>query len=145
MRICRDNGFVLPTVYEGNYSPIARKPESVLFPLLRDYGMTFYAYSPLAGGFLAKSREAIVAKQCPKFDQDTGLVGLIYATLYNKVRSPLQVNYNLILSITLPSLHTWMLWMNGIELASRAASRRLNWHTDGWPSIARLTGPVGMP
>lgn len=84
-RICREKGFITPTVYEGNYNPIARKPESFLFPIIKDYGMTFYAYSPLAGGFLAKSKEAVVAKQCPKFDPDTGLVGLIYSTLYNKV------------------------------------------------------------
>lgn len=75
-----------PTVYEGNYNPIARKPETMLFPLLKKYGITFYAYSPLAGGFLAKSREDILAKKCPKFDANSGLVGLIYSTLYNKVR-----------------------------------------------------------
>lgn len=86
VRICRERGYVMPSVYEGNYSAISRKPETVLFPMLKEYGMTFYAYSPLAGGFLAKTKAAIVAKQCPKFDSDAGLVGVIYSALYNKVR-----------------------------------------------------------
>jgi aryl-alcohol dehydrogenase-like predicted oxidoreductase len=86
VEICRERGFVLPKVYEGNYNPIARKPETLLFPILEKYDITFYAYSPLAGGFLAKSKEDVLAKKCPKFDPDSGLVGLIYSTLYNKVK-----------------------------------------------------------
>ncbi|GJC86484.1 oxidoreductase sirO [Colletotrichum liriopes] len=46
--------------------------------------MIFYAYSPLAGGFLAKTKDDIIAKKCPKFDPANGLVGMIYSTLYNK-------------------------------------------------------------
>jgi aflatoxin B1 aldehyde reductase len=53
------NGYVLPTVYQGNYSPVARKLEFDLFPTLRELGLSFYAYSPLAGGFLTKSRKAL--------------------------------------------------------------------------------------
>ena len=53
------NNFVLPTVYQGNYSVIARRPETTLFPLLRDLKIAFYAYSPLAGGFLTKTREQL--------------------------------------------------------------------------------------
>jgi aflatoxin B1 aldehyde reductase len=50
---------VLPTVYQGNYSPIARRQESELFPVLRKLGIAFYAYSPLAGGFLTKTAQQI--------------------------------------------------------------------------------------
>jgi aflatoxin B1 aldehyde reductase len=53
------NGFVLPTVYQGNYSAIARQPEGTLFPVLRELGIAFYAYSTLAGGFLTKTREQV--------------------------------------------------------------------------------------
>lgn len=45
---------VLPTVYQGCYNALARHAETDLFPLLRDHGINFYAYSPIAGGFLAK-------------------------------------------------------------------------------------------
>ncbi|KAF2152978.1 aldehyde reductase [Myriangium duriaei CBS 260.36] len=54
-----EKGWVRPSVYQGNYSPVARLQEEVLFPTLRELGMAFYAYSPIAGGFLAKSRTEI--------------------------------------------------------------------------------------
>lgn len=54
LRVCRERGFVAPTVYQGNYNAVARLPEAELFPLLRAHGIAFYAYSPIAGGFLAK-------------------------------------------------------------------------------------------
>lgn len=38
---CMQKGYVLPSVYEGNYSPVARRPEIELLPLLREYGMAF--------------------------------------------------------------------------------------------------------
>ncbi|KAL8640694.1 MAG: hypothetical protein Q9228_002420, partial [Teloschistes exilis] len=44
----------LPTVYQGCYNAVARHAESDLFPVLRELGINFYAYSPIAGGFLAK-------------------------------------------------------------------------------------------
>lgn len=56
---CRGHGFVLPTVYQGNYNAVSRAYDTTLFPLLRDLGIVFYAYSPIAGGFLTKSRRAL--------------------------------------------------------------------------------------
>jgi len=53
------NGFVVPTVYQGNYNAVARRIETSLFPVLRELGIVFYAYSPMAGGFLAKTRESL--------------------------------------------------------------------------------------
>ncbi|KAI4099107.1 MAG: hypothetical protein L6R37_006130 [Teloschistes peruensis] len=44
----------LPTIYQGCYNAVARHAESDLFPVLRELGINFYAYSPIAGGFLAK-------------------------------------------------------------------------------------------
>jgi aryl-alcohol dehydrogenase-like predicted oxidoreductase len=89
--ICKREGYPLPTVYQGDYSAIARKQEEELLPLLRKldivslhniplinqlafqpYSQTiqhtdlkiksFYAYSPLAGGFLTKSVADITAR-----------------------------------------------------------------------------------
>jgi len=57
--IAKKNGYVLPTVYQGNYSPVARRQETELFPVLRKLGIAFYAYSPLAGGFLTKTAQQI--------------------------------------------------------------------------------------
>ncbi|KAJ2996058.1 hypothetical protein HDV02_000208 [Globomyces sp. JEL0801] len=51
--ICKTNGYVLPTVYQGRYSVISRDVEPELFPCLRKLGIRFYAYNPLNGGLLA--------------------------------------------------------------------------------------------
>lgn len=76
--------FVLPTVYQGNYNPIARHYEDSLFPLLRELKIAFYAYSPLAGGFLVKTPEVLEnGKGEGRWDPTTMLGGL-YLNLYNK-------------------------------------------------------------
>ncbi|KAL1706116.1 NADP-dependent oxidoreductase domain-containing protein [Schizophyllum commune] len=51
--ICKTNGWLLPTVYEGRYNAIQREVETELFPCLRKFGIRFYAYGPLAGGLLS--------------------------------------------------------------------------------------------
>ncbi|KAL2351597.1 NADP-dependent oxidoreductase domain-containing protein [Cryomyces antarcticus] len=76
-------GYVVPTVYQGNYNPVARHSEDELFPLLRKLGMRFYAYSPLAGGFLVKTAETIRAGGEGRLDAST-TGGQMYNRLYNK-------------------------------------------------------------
>ncbi|KAI8992793.1 Aldo/keto reductase [Trametes punicea] len=48
---CRANGYVQPTVYQGIYNAIHRKVEPELFPCLRKFGIAFYCFNPLSGGF----------------------------------------------------------------------------------------------
>ena len=50
--ICERNGWVKPSVYQGVYNAIHRTVEQELFPCLRHYGMAYYNYNPLAGGYL---------------------------------------------------------------------------------------------
>lgn len=50
--ICKERNFVLPTVYQGMYNCLTRMVEKELFPCLRQFNMSFYAYNPLAGGIL---------------------------------------------------------------------------------------------
>jgi len=52
VNICRNNNWLVPTVYQGMYSAITRQVEEELIPCLRHYGISFYAYSPLGGGIL---------------------------------------------------------------------------------------------
>ena len=52
IRICKEKGHVLPSVYQGQYNLLNREKEETLFPLLRQEGIRFVAYSPLASGFL---------------------------------------------------------------------------------------------
>tara|TARA_R110002060_G_scaffold13502_7_gene19123 strand:- start:654 stop:995 length:342 start_codon:yes stop_codon:yes gene_type:complete len=58
--IAKQNSWVLPTDYEGNHSPIALHLETKVLPTIRKHGMTFHAYSPLAGGFLVRSRQQLM-------------------------------------------------------------------------------------
>jgi len=50
---CKERGYVLPTVYTGNYNILVRGVEEELMPCLRKFGIRFTAWNPLAGGFLA--------------------------------------------------------------------------------------------
>ncbi|KIJ69452.1 hypothetical protein HYDPIDRAFT_106074 [Hydnomerulius pinastri MD-312] len=51
VEICKANGYIRPTVYQGLYNAVQRSVEPELFSCLRKYGISFYAFSPLAGGF----------------------------------------------------------------------------------------------
>lgn len=44
--ICKANGWIQPTAYQGIYNAIHRKVEPELFPCLRQYGISFYAFNP---------------------------------------------------------------------------------------------------
>lgn len=59
VEICRKNGWVVPSVYQGVYNPLLRAMEPALLPVLRGYGMAFYAYSPLGGGFFSRPIEQL--------------------------------------------------------------------------------------
>ncbi|RDW71289.1 aldo-keto reductase-8 [Coleophoma cylindrospora] len=50
--ICKKNGWIMPSAYQGIYNALHRGTEPVLLPCLRYYGISLYAFQPLAGGFL---------------------------------------------------------------------------------------------
>lgn len=50
--IAEKKGYVKPSVYQGQYNLLSREYETTLFPLLRKHAIPFYAFAPLAGGFL---------------------------------------------------------------------------------------------
>ncbi len=52
VELCRRHGWMEPVVYQGMYNALTRDVERELFPCLRNYGIRFYAYNPLAGGLL---------------------------------------------------------------------------------------------
>ena len=82
--IATENKWILPSVYQGNYNPVARRTEDTLFPLLRKHGLSFFAYSPLSGGFLTKDAN-VIREGVPggRFDKDDN-IGKIYHTLYSR-------------------------------------------------------------
>jgi aflatoxin B1 aldehyde reductase len=82
--ICTSNSYVLPTVYQGNYNPVSRAYETTLFPLLRKLNISFYAYSPIAGGFLVKTAEAIQGGTAGRRWDTSNPAGSLYPGLYKK-------------------------------------------------------------
>ena len=52
VEIADRNGWIKPTAYQGVYNTLHRGVEPELFPCLRKYGLSFYEFNPLAGGFL---------------------------------------------------------------------------------------------
>ena len=59
VEVCRKNAWMVPTVYQGMYNALTRDVERELFPCLRNYGMSFYVYNPLAGGMLTGKHKAL--------------------------------------------------------------------------------------
>ncbi|KAF9137764.1 hypothetical protein BG015_002623 [Linnemannia schmuckeri] len=74
--ICKQNGYVLPTVYQGMYNPIARSVTTELLPCLRHYNISFYAYNPICGGVLSGKYNFNVDPEGTRYDPKT-LIGQI--------------------------------------------------------------------
>ncbi|KAJ5111284.1 hypothetical protein N7532_001819 [Penicillium argentinense] len=68
--ICNKNGWVMPSVYQGVYHALQRSIESELVPCLRKYGISLYAFQPLAGGLLTGryKREQTEFEKGSRFD-----------------------------------------------------------------------------
>jgi len=85
--LCKERGYVLPTVYTGSYNLLARGSEPELIPCLRKFNIRMVAWNPLAGGFLTgKFREQADMAQVEKggrFDTETH-VGPIFTRMYVK-------------------------------------------------------------
>lgn len=75
---------VLPSVFQGNYNAVSRHIERDLFPLLRKLQMSFYAYSPIAGGFLVKNSAQLRVKDDAGRFGENARTGEMYIELYGK-------------------------------------------------------------
>ena len=62
IKTCEENGYVKPSVYQGQYNPICRGAEHRLFSVLREHNIAFYAYSPSACGFFSSKVSRASAK-----------------------------------------------------------------------------------
>ncbi|OCH92504.1 Aldo/keto reductase [Obba rivulosa] len=83
--LCKMNGWVRPTIYEGMYNAITRGIEAELVPCCRKHGLRIVTYNPLAGGFFAGKIPS------PDIDLPKGerfspysFVGQIYRGMYFK-------------------------------------------------------------
>ncbi|KAF7440761.1 hypothetical protein PC9H_001109 [Pleurotus ostreatus] len=80
--ICKANRYILPTVYQGIYNAIHRHVEPELFPCLRKYSISFYEFSPLAGGFLTDRylSPEVQVKKGSRFDPES-VQGKLWLTM----------------------------------------------------------------
>ncbi len=70
-------------MYQGNYNCVARHGEAELLPLLRTLILAFYAYSPIAGGFLVRTVDEMTNGSEGRWDKNSQ-VGGMYHKLYNR-------------------------------------------------------------
>ncbi|KAH9886974.1 Aldo/keto reductase [Cubamyces lactineus] len=72
--ICKANGYIQPTAYQGIYNAIHRKVEPELFPCLRKFGIAFYEFNPLGGGFFTGRYRSLEDQVEPgsRFDPNKG-------------------------------------------------------------------------
>ena len=57
--ICKREGWLVPSVYQGMYNALTRDVERELFHCLKNYNVAFYVYNPLAGGMLSGKHQSI--------------------------------------------------------------------------------------
>ncbi len=69
--MCKEMNILAPSVYQGMYNPLTRKVEEELLPVLRNLGISFYAYNPLAGGLLTGKHELTNKLSSGRFNSDT--------------------------------------------------------------------------
>lgn len=83
--ICEKHGWIKPTVFQGIYNALQRSIEAELFPCLRHYGISLYAFQPLAGGFLTGryQREQIDFEPGSRFDPNIMQGGLHRGRYWN--------------------------------------------------------------
>ncbi|VUC37598.1 unnamed protein product [Clonostachys rosea] len=75
--ICEQNGYVKPSVYEGQYNAMVRGGEKELFPLLRKNNIAFFGFSPALGGLLSDH-----VSTSRRWQEDT-IVGKFYVPFYS--------------------------------------------------------------
>ncbi|PIL26195.1 transporter [Ganoderma sinense ZZ0214-1] len=81
--ICKRNGWVQPVAYQGLYNAVHRKVEPELFPCLRKFGMAFYEFNPLGGGFFTGRYRSLedAGEAGSRFDANT-MQGTMYRKRY---------------------------------------------------------------
>jgi aflatoxin B1 aldehyde reductase len=86
VEICRREGWMKPTVYQGMYNALTRDVERELFLCLRNYGITFNAYNPLAGGLLTgKYKSLDDFPDSGRFSENKGYQGRYWKRDYFEV------------------------------------------------------------
>ena len=82
--LCKMNGWVRPTIWQGMYNAITRSIEPELIPACRRYGLDVVVYNPIAGGiFSGKYKSAEVPAE-GRYSNINGRQGEMYRKRYFK-------------------------------------------------------------
>ncbi|TFK72509.1 Aldo/keto reductase [Pluteus cervinus] len=113
--ICRTNGWIQPTAYQGIYNAIHRSVEPELFPCLRKFGISFYEFNPLAGGFFTGRYTSLEDKPeaGSRFDPNRGQ-GQVYFGALVSIRAVAEEH-----NLTLPEIA--LRWISHHSLMKREA------------------------
>ncbi|KAF2271237.1 aflatoxin B1 aldehyde reductase member 2 [Westerdykella ornata] len=83
--ICRERGWVKPTIYQAMYNAITRSIEAELIPCCRKYNIDIVVYNPLAGGiFSGKIKSKDMVPDEGRFSNKAESVGAMYRERYFK-------------------------------------------------------------
>ncbi|CAE7208242.1 hypothetical protein CFE70_009108 [Pyrenophora teres f. teres 0-1] len=83
--ICKERGWVKPTIYQAMYNAITRAIEPELIPACRKYGIDIVIYNPLAGGlFSGKIKSKDIKPDEGRFGTKADRVGSMYRDRYFK-------------------------------------------------------------
>ncbi|KAL8917304.1 MAG: hypothetical protein Q9208_008025 [Pyrenodesmia sp. 3 TL-2023] len=80
---CDMHGWRKPTVYQGQYNALCRRPEETLLPLLKRHNIAYVAFSPLAGGFLTGNLSLGKDLEGTRFAEGNAM-GAHYRPMYDK-------------------------------------------------------------
>ncbi|KAG0359294.1 hypothetical protein BGX24_005797 [Mortierella sp. AD032] len=84
-QLCKQLGYVLPSVYQGMYNPIARSVMPELLPCLKHFNIGFYAYNPICGGVLSgKYKFDGDVPEGSRYDTKTRIGPMVRGMYWNK-------------------------------------------------------------
>ncbi|KAK8103056.1 Aflatoxin B1 aldehyde reductase member 3 [Apiospora sp. TS-2023a] len=111
IEVCEREGYVKPTVYQGNYNLLERGHET-LMPTLRKHGIRFDAHSPVAGGMLSGKLTAGDVEGT-RFGKDN-MVGAFSKMQYDKPELHAAVRYldELLKPSNIPSIEAALRWIS---------------------------------
>ena len=81
--ICKERGWVRPTIYQGMYNAITRSLETETIVACHRYGIDVVVYNPLAGGLFSGKIKSAEVPQEGRYS-DTAQSGLMYRQRYFK-------------------------------------------------------------
>jgi len=82
--LCRQHGWVRPTIYQGMYNAITRSIETELIPACRRYGLDIVIYNPLAGGLFSGKYKSMEVPKEGRYSDAVGQMGGMYRGRYFK-------------------------------------------------------------